>query len=68
MWCWIFFLPPPETMAVENWWIPMGHFHQMIHLWEGEKHLYETLVLITYRILHECTCFIEFIKRVEKKR
>ena len=22
---------------------------------------------LTYRILHECSCFIEFIKRVEKK-
>ena len=23
---------------------------------------------ITYRILHECSCFMEFIKRVEEKR
>ena len=27
------------------------------------KHLF-----LVYRILHECLCFIEFIKRVEEKR
>ena len=26
------------------------------------------LLLLIQRILHECSCFIEFIKRVAKKR
>ena len=26
------------------------------------------ILLQIYRILHECSCFIEFIKRVEEKR
>ena len=31
-------------------------------------HVYFGIILYIWRILHECSCFIEFIKRVGEKR